>query len=107
MKRRSTRVPLKVDIEALGIAEPVQCTGETVVVNCHGALISTATALPMRARIEVRVISTQKRALADVVHVDAGHPQICGIGLLQPQNIWGLSLPPHDWLTSDLKSASE
>lgn len=107
MKRRSTRVPLKVDIEALGIAEPVQCTGETVVVNCHGALISTAIALPMRTRIEVRVIPTQKRALADVVHVDPGYPRLCGIGLLQPQNIWGLSLPPHDWLSSDLQSASE
>lgn len=105
--RRSTRVPLKVDIEALGIADPLKCPGETVVVNCHGALISTSVALRLRTRIEVRVIPTQKCALADVVHIDPGQPRLCGIGLLRPQNIWGLSLPPNDWLTNELQSASE
>lgn len=106
-RRRSTRVPLRVNIEALGIAEPVQCRGETVVVNCHGALISTSVALPLRTRIEVRVIPTQKHALADVVHVDAAQPRLCGIGLVRPQNIWGLPLPPPDWLASESQAASE
>lgn len=106
-QRRSTRVPFRVGIEALGIAEPVQCRGETVVVNCHGALISTSVALQLRTRIEVRVIPTQKQALADVVHVDPAQPRLCGIGLLEPQNIWGLSLPPRDWLESDSHLASE
>ena len=43
--RRSTRVPLKVVIEAQGITEPLTCEGETIVVNLHGALISTPAVL--------------------------------------------------------------
>ncbi len=97
-KRRSTRVPLQIDIEAQGIREKVQTEGKTVVVNCHGALLSTVLALPMRTSIEVHVIQTDRRALADVVDVDTEQPRLCGIGLLQPQNIWGLSSPPGDWL---------
>jgi hypothetical protein len=44
-RRRSTRVRLKVAIEAQGVAEPLTCEGETEVVNLHGAFISTAVAL--------------------------------------------------------------
>lgn len=106
-QRRSTRVPFRVGIEALGVAEPVQCRGETVVVNCHGALISTSVALQLRSRIEVLVIPTQRHALADVVHVDPAQPWLCGIELVRPQNIWGLCLPPDDWLASDSQPASE
>jgi hypothetical protein len=40
--RRSTRVRLKVVIEARSLAEPLMCEGATIVVNRHGALISTA-----------------------------------------------------------------
>ncbi len=43
--RRSSRVPLKVVIEGRGIAEPLTCEGETIIVNLHGALISTSVAL--------------------------------------------------------------
>jgi hypothetical protein len=39
--RRSTRVRLKVRIEGKGLTEPLTCEAETVVVNRHGALIST------------------------------------------------------------------
>lgn len=106
-QRRSTRVPLSVEIEAQGIDEPVICGGKTVVVNCHGALISTASALLLQTRIEVRVIPTKKRALADVVHIQPGQPRLYGIGLLEPQNIWGLSPPPRDWLASELHGPSE
>ncbi len=95
--RRSTRVRLKVLIEAQGITEPLTCEGETIVVNCHGALITTAVALRVGMRIEVRVILSDKRAVADVVYVDPDQPRICGIGLVKSQNIWGVSLPPDDW----------
>lgn len=101
--RRSTRVRLKVLIEARGIAEPLTCQGETIVVNRHGALISTAIGLRVGTRIEIRVISTDKHAPADVVYVDPDQPRVCGIGLVEPQNIWGLSLPPDDWHEGDLK----
>jgi hypothetical protein len=103
--RRSTRVRLKVVIEAQGIAEPLTCAGETIVVNRHGALISTAVALRVGMKIEIRVILTDKRAPADVVYVDPEQPRLCGIGLEKPQNIWGLSLPPDDWPEDDSEPA--
>jgi hypothetical protein len=101
--RRSTRVRLKVLIEAQGIAEPLICQGETIVVNRHGALISTAVSLRVGMRIEIHVIPTDKHAPADVVYVDPDQPLVCGIGLVKPENIWGLSFPPDDWHEGDQK----
>ena len=95
--RRSTRVRMIVRIEAQGVNEPLTCEGETIVVNRHGALISTSIGLRVGMKIEVHVILTDKRALAKVVYVDPDRPRHCGIGLEKPENIWGLSLPPEDW----------
>ena len=95
--RRSTRVPLLVTIEALCIAEPLTCEGETIMVNLHGALISTSVALSVGMKIAIHVYLTGKRATADVVYVDPEKPLRCGIVLEIPQNIWGISLPPKDW----------
>jgi hypothetical protein len=95
--RRSTRVSLKVRIEAKGLTEPLACNGETQVVNLHGALISTTVPLRVGMEIEIHVILTDKRASAKVVYVDPDQPLHCGIVLQEPQNIWGLSLPPDDW----------
>jgi hypothetical protein len=47
--------------------------------------------------VEIQVILTDKRAAATVVYVDPDQPRHCGIGLEQPQNIWGVSLAPDDW----------
>jgi hypothetical protein len=99
--RRSTRVRLKVLIEVEGVVDPLACEGETIVVNRHGALISTAVPLRVGMRIEIQVILTHKRAPADVVYVDPDQPRVCGIGLVKPENIWGLSLPPDDWNEGD------
>lgn len=41
MSRRSTRVPLKIEIKVEGRGETPTCEGETIVVNLHGTLIST------------------------------------------------------------------
>jgi hypothetical protein len=95
--RRSTRVPLKVDISVQGIAEPRTWPGETIVVNRHGALIHCTVPLHVGLKIEIHVIITGKRAPAEVVYVDPERPQICGIALAKPENIWGLSFPPNDW----------
>ena len=81
--RRSTRVPLRVVIEAQGITEPLTCEGETIVVNLHGAFISTA--IPL------------SKGMKMVVYVDPERPLHCGIALAKPANIWGVSLPPDDW----------
>jgi len=101
--RRSTRVPLKVLIKAQGIAEPLICEGETIIVNLHGALISTAVALSSGMKIEIDVYLTGKQANAEVVYVDPEKPLHCGIALAIPQNIWGISLPPEDWLEHDFE----
>jgi len=95
--RRSTRIRMKVQIVALGVSEPLSCEGETIVVNRHGALISTAIRLRVGMRIEIRVIETDKHALAQVVYVDPDWPRQCGIGLEEPENIWGVPVPPDDW----------
>jgi hypothetical protein len=95
--RRSTRVQLKVVIEAKGVTEPLLFDGETLVVNLHGALISTAIPLRVGMKIQVHVIQTNTRAGADVVHVDPDQSRVCGIALVTPENIWGLCHPPNDW----------
>ena len=98
--RRSTRVPLKVVISAQAVSEPLTCDGETLIVNRHGALISSTVPLRMGLKIEVHVIMTDKRAKAEVVYLDAERPFVCGVALDEPENIWGLSFPPDDWYES-------
>jgi hypothetical protein len=93
--RRSTRVPLKVVIEVQDGAESLP--GETIIINLHGALISTAIGLSVGMRISVYVYLTDKRATAQVVYIDLGNPMLCGIELDKPRNIWGVPLPPDDW----------
>lgn len=95
--RRSTRVPLKVVIEARGLNEPLTCEGETIVVNLHGARISSIVPLRVGLDIEIYVIITDKRSPAKVVYVDPEQPFVCGIALVKPENIWGVSLAPDDW----------
>jgi hypothetical protein len=95
--RRSTRVALTVLISAHGIREPLTFDGETIVVNRHGALIFCTAPLRAGLEIEIYVIITDKRAKAKVAHVDPKRPQVCGIELEKPGNIWGVSFPPDDW----------
>ena len=98
---------LKIAIEAQSTAEPLTCEGETVVVNFHGALLSTATVLRVDMQIEVHVLMTGKRASAKVVYVDPETPRLCGIALDQPKNIWGVSLPPEDWPENESGGTTE
>lgn len=95
--RRSTRVPLKVAIVVESGTESLTCEGETVVVNLHGALLSTTIGLSVGMRISIHVYLTDKRAKARVVYADLKNPLCCGVELDQPRNIWGVPLPPDDW----------
>ena len=100
--RRSTRVPLKVVITVVeGGAESRTCDGETIIVNLHGALIATAIGLSSGMRISIQVYLTDKRAAARVVYIDPKYLLHCGVALDEPQNIWGVSLPPDDWYERD------
>lgn len=103
-QRRSTRVRLKVAIAASGVTEHLNCEGETLMVNLHGAFISTSVSLQVGMRISIHVHLTDKRAMADVVYVDPDQPRHCGINLAKPENIWGLSLPPDDWYEGDAEA---
>ncbi len=98
--RRSTRVPLKIDILVDDGAKNFTCEGETIVVNLHGALIRTVVGLKVGMRIAIHVFLTDKRASARVVYLNPENPLHCGIELEQPQNIWGVFLPPDDWETT-------
>lgn len=95
--RRSTRVPLKVAIAVEGGSETLTCEGNTVMVNLHGALLTTALGLTVGMSISIHVHMTDKRAKARVVYVDPQNPLRCGVELEQPRNIWGVPLPPDDW----------
>lgn len=99
--RRSTRVPLRVAIAIDSGAESLTCEGETVVVNLHGALLSTTFALSVGTKISIHVYLTDKRSKARVAYADPENPLRCGIELDQPRNIWGVSLPPTDWDETD------
>jgi hypothetical protein len=92
---------MKVQIAAQAVTEPLVCQGETVVVNLHGGLISTDVPLHVGMKIEIHVILTDKRARAEVVYIDPDHPRLCGVGLEKPSNIWGVSLPPDDWMEEE------
>lgn len=96
-RRRSTRVVLKIVILVEGVSEPLMCDGVTLVVSRHGALISAAAPLSNELKIKIQVVLTGMRANAKVVHVDPERPQICGIALEKPENIWDLPSPPDDW----------
>ncbi len=95
--RRSTRVPLQITIEILRPADPLTCTGETVVVNLHGALISCSHPLEPGMNIIVHVYLTGKKCPARVVNVHPENPSHYGIELDHPVNIWGVVLAPEDW----------
>jgi hypothetical protein len=95
--RRSSRVPLKLVIDVEDLSQRLTCEGETVLVNLHGALISTTVALSVGMKLSIHVYLTGKDAKARVVYADPLNPLRFGIELDQPRNIWGVSLPPADW----------
>lgn len=95
--RGSTRIRLKILIEVHGVTEALTCEGETIVVNLDGALILTAVALRVGMKVSIHVQITDRVAAAEVVWVDPDRPRHCGISLAKTENLWGISLPPHDW----------
>lgn len=97
VSRRSTRVPLELVISVQSLNPSLTCDGETIVVNRHGALIISGVPLRLETRIEIHIVATGKRAKATVVYVDPERNRVCGISLDEPENVWGLSLPPDDW----------
>jgi PAS domain-containing protein len=98
--RRSTRVPLEtsieVSIEVDGKPGTLPFKGVTVTVNLHGALIRTVKPLEIGATVHLRTLNGEECA-AKVVHRLPTNALTYGIELLEPKNVWGVSLPPEDW----------
>jgi len=93
--RRSTRVPIQVQIEVKASGRTL--SGETVVVNLHGALLKTLEPLEVGGQITLHVSLTGKSASARIVFADPEQASHFGIALDVPENIWGISLAPEDW----------
>ena len=91
--RRSTRVATDVLVEIQG--ERFAYAGETVTVNLHGTLLRTSAPLNVGDRIVIHVHQTGKSAPAVIVF--AGESSQFGIELENPENIWGVAVPPEDW----------
>ena len=83
--RRSTRVPIRVQIEVR--ATGLTCDGETILVNLHGALVKTLAPLELGARITIHVHLTTKSADARVVFSSREAPLEFGIALDRPREI--------------------
>lgn len=92
--RRSTRIAHDVLVEVKG--ESFVYAGETLLVNLHGALIRIAAPLHLGDRIVLHVQNTGQSAEALIVFADDGASQF-GLELENPQNIWGITMPPDDW----------
>jgi len=95
--RRSTRIPTDVPVEVQ--AEGFVRAGETVTVNLHGALIRMAAPLKRGDRITIHVHRTGKAVPARIVFADCERSQF-GIELENPENVWGVAIPPSDWKAS-------
>jgi hypothetical protein len=98
--RRSSRVPLVIPISIAGIHPDTsvrfEALGKTLVVNRHGALISTISALMVGMRLCITVETSGKSVWARVVWDTAQNEGRYGIELDTPDNLWGIS--PDDWV---------
>ena len=99
--RRSSRITLVIPIVVAGIHPQTgiyfQAIGKTLVVNKHGALISTIPGLRAGMRLCITVASNGKSAAARVVWDSPQSEGRYGIELETSENPWGVLFPPADW----------
>ena len=99
--RRSSRIPLVIRIVVAGVDPATgvlfDAPGKTLIVNKHGALISTIPGLKAGMRICITVVSSGKSAGARVVWDTPQSEGRYGIELETPGNLWGIFAPPADW----------
>jgi hypothetical protein len=99
--RRSSRISLEIQILVSGIHDETgirfEAAGKTLVVNKHGALISTIPGLKAGMRLCITVASGGKSAWAKVVWDSARPEGRYGIELETPENLWKMFVSPADW----------
>jgi hypothetical protein len=98
---RSSRVSLVIPISIAGVHPETgvrfEAFGKTLVVNRHGALISTLSGPKVGMRLCITVETSGKSVWARVVWDTAQNEGRYGIELDAPDNPWGIS--PDDWVT--------
>ena len=101
--RRSSRIPLVIQILVAGKHPETgvlfQTAGKTLIVNKHGALISTIPGLKAGMRLCITVVASGKSAWAQVVWDSPQSEGRYGIELETPTNLWEIYFPPSDWET--------
>lgn len=101
VNRRSSRISLEIQILVAGIHNETgvrfEAVGKTLVVNKHGALISTIPGLKAGMRLCITVANVGKSAWAKVVWDSARPDGRYGIELETPENLWKMFVTPADW----------
>jgi hypothetical protein len=101
--RRSSRISLVIRILIAGIHPETglrfQAMGQTLVVNKHGALISTIPGLQSGMRLCITVANSGKSAWARIIWDSARSEGRYGVELDTPENLWDIFVPPADWET--------
>jgi hypothetical protein len=101
--RRSSRIPLIIQILIAGIHPETgvlfEAAGKTLIVNKHGALISTIPGLRSEMRLCITVVTSGKSGGARVVWDSPQSEGRYGIELDNPGNFWEIFAPPADWET--------
>lgn len=102
--RRSTRIAIAIPITISGkdaLGHPFKERARTVVINKHGAKITTFHQLALGAELSVDNHLLGRSAKATVVWLgDRRSPKVAveiGIQLFEAQNLWGIEFPPEDW----------
>lgn len=103
--RRSTRIPTDVNVLVEVHGEEFAYAGETITVNLHGALVRIAAPLKRGDRVTLHVHRTGKSAAGAVVFANSGISQF-GVELEEPDNIWGVAVPPPDWNALPLQAGA-
>ncbi|MGH9862706.1 MAG: hypothetical protein ACRD35_04710, partial [Candidatus Acidiferrales bacterium] len=103
--RRSTRVLIEIPIVLSSVKTrgiPFEAPAVTMIVNKHGAKVRTTKHMQVGTYVRVTNPSTNRSQLARVAWVGKSDDTIArlafGIELLDPENFWGIYLPPADWL---------
>jgi hypothetical protein len=97
--RRSSRISREIQISISGIHPETgahfQAVGKTLVVNKHGALISTIPGLKSGMQLCITVAASGKSAGAQVVWDGARGDGRYGIELETPDNLWDIMSTPE------------
>lgn len=105
--RRSTRVLVNIPVVISSVKTkgiPFEAPAVTLVVSKHGAKIQTTMHMQVGTYVRLTNPATNHSQLARVAWVGKSDDRVArlafGIELDDPQNLWGIYLPPEDWLES-------